>query len=63
MKIYSLGVKFPYVTASRLGKHLKDKGVNADGKCYFSCFGCLQDKHFLFNLVEENILLIAEPLG
>lgn len=26
MKIYSLGVKFPYVTASRLGKHLKDKG-------------------------------------
>lgn len=26
MKIYSLGVKFPYVTVSRIGKHLKDKG-------------------------------------
>lgn len=63
MKIYSLGVKFPYVTASRLGKHLKDKGGNADEKCYFSCFGCLQDEHFLLNLVKENIVLIAEPLG
>lgn len=63
MKIYSLGVKFPYVAASRLGKHLKDKGVNADRKCYFFCFGCLQDEHFLFNLVKENIVLIAEPLG
>lgn len=61
MKIYSLGVKFPYVTASRLGKHHKDKGVNADRKCYFSCFGCLQE-HFSLNLVKENILLIAEPL-
>lgn len=25
MKIYSLGVKFPYVTVSRIGKQLKDK--------------------------------------
>lgn len=56
MKIYSLGVKFPYVTASRLGKLLKDKGrVNADGKCYFSSFDCLQDEHFLLNLVKEKI--------
>lgn len=53
MKIYSLGVKFPYVTASRLGKRLKDKGrVNADGKCYFPSFDCLQDEHFLLNLVK-----------
>lgn len=27
MKIYSLGVKFPYVTDSRLGKHLQAKGI------------------------------------
>lgn len=26
MKIYSLGVKFPYVKVSRLGKQLKEKG-------------------------------------
>lgn len=26
MKIYSLGVKFPYVKVSRIGKQLKDKG-------------------------------------
>lgn len=56
MKIYSLGVKFPYVTASRLGKHLKDKGrVDADGKCYFSSFGCLQDKHFFIELSKRKI--------
>lgn len=28
MKIYSLGVKFPDVKVSRLGKQLKDKGRN-----------------------------------
>lgn len=27
MKIYSLGVKFPYVTVSRIGKQLKDKEI------------------------------------
>lgn len=49
MKIYSLGVKFPYVTASRLGKHLKDKGrVSTDGKHYFRSFGGLQDEHFFY---------------
>lgn len=64
MKIYSLGVKFPYVTASRLGKHLKDKGrVNADGKCYFSSYGCLQHEHFLLKLVKEKFAWIGEPLG
>lgn len=26
MKIYSLGVKFPYVKVSRLGKQLEEKG-------------------------------------
>lgn len=28
MKIYSLGVKFPYVKVSRIGKQLKDRGKN-----------------------------------
>lgn len=27
MKIYSLGVKFPYVIVSRIGKQLKDEEI------------------------------------
>lgn len=34
MKIYSLGVKFPYVIVSRIGKQLKDKERNnANEEC------------------------------
>lgn len=43
MKIYSLGVKFPYVTVSRIGKQLIDKERNnANEECKNSrfCFPC-----------------------
>lgn len=47
MKIYSLGVKFPYVTVSRIGKQLKDKERNnANEKCKNSGF-CFPGKWIL----------------
>lgn len=47
MKIYSLGVKFPYVTVSRIGKQLKDKGRNnANEECSNSQF-CFPGKWIL----------------
>lgn len=47
MKIYSVGVKFPYVTASRIGKQLEDKGRNnANEECKNSRF-CFPGKWIL----------------
>lgn len=47
MKIYSLGVKFPYVKVSRRGKQLKDKGrSNANEECKNSRF-CFLGKWIL----------------
>lgn len=44
MKIYSLGVKFPYVTVSSIGKQLKDKGRNNADEEYKNSRFCFPGK-------------------
>ena len=56
MKIYSLGVKFPYVTVSRIGKQLKDKGRNNANEECKNCRLCLLGKRSLICQRGENVI-------
>lgn len=56
MKIYSLGVKFPYVTVARIRKQLKDKGRNNANEECKNCRFCFLGKWILVCQRGENVI-------